>query len=457
MKGTEGGPGARRILVVLGMHRSGTSALTRGLQVLGVDLGQHLIGAVPGNNDKGFWEDADINAFDDALLRELGSGWDRLNVPDAMALPQALEGKRAEGAKLLQAKLADGAIFAFKDPRTAVLLPFWQQVFADLGLHASYVVAVRNPAEVAHSLARRDGMGIAKGILLWIKYSMAAVRGTEGDRRVFVAYGSLMEHPERQLARIARELELPGPEEDPAALLEYTEEFLSPDLRRNVLPPSALVDPAQIPPLVSEFYAVLEDLAADRVRAEGEEWARRWTGLEQQYANLVPLLNGMDAAERAGTTVAAAPDAPQQPASTPAAPKAPALQPLRSFHQHTERLRPQFHQVVHRWNLESVKDGTACLRSGQRLLVAGWVWPTAGGHTVRLATRQQGVTRSYPLNVQRPDVVQAMQAEVPAAATNYCGFQYSVKAEAGFEIGFEIDGWLFWLYSGQPVIGHDPS
>lgn len=445
-----------RILVVLGMHRSGTSALTRGLQVLGVDLGERLIGGVAGNNEKGFWEDAEINRFDDELLGELGSAWDRLNVMETEALtaPQ-LASRRAQAAQLLKSKLADGVIFAFKDPRTAVLLPFWQEVFAELGLRASYVIAVRNPAEVAHSLARRDGMAISKGILLWVKYSMAALRGTREAHRVFVAYGSLMEDPERQLARIARELHLPGPEQNPEGLLAYTEEFLTADLRHNVLPRSALVDPAHIPPMVRDLYGLLEDLAADRLGMGKDEWASRWSDLELQFANLVPLLNAMDAPGRT-EAVAAAPQTSagvQQQATSDGI----ALQPLRSFRNHTQQLRPQFHQLVHRWNLESVKDGEACQRSGQRLLVTGWVWPTAGGHRVRLATRQNGVTRSYPLNVQRPDVVQALQGEAPGAGSSYCGFRYKLQMDGEFEIGFEIDGWLFWLYSGDPVAGHEAT
>lgn len=52
-----------RIVVVLGMHRSGTSVIARGLQVLGVDLGEKLIGGIAGNNEKDLWQDAEINDF----------------------------------------------------------------------------------------------------------------------------------------------------------------------------------------------------------------------------------------------------------------------------------------------------------------------------------------------------------------------------------------------------------
>ena len=70
------------IIVVLGMHPSGTSLTARALQVLGVYLGEHLIPPIDGNNDKGFWEGIDINDFDYALLEKVDSSWDRLKLLD---------------------------------------------------------------------------------------------------------------------------------------------------------------------------------------------------------------------------------------------------------------------------------------------------------------------------------------------------------------------------------------
>jgi hypothetical protein len=65
----------QKLIVVLGMHRSGTSALTRGLQVMGVSLGERLIPPIEGNNAKGFWEDIEINAFDNEMLAAIESAW----------------------------------------------------------------------------------------------------------------------------------------------------------------------------------------------------------------------------------------------------------------------------------------------------------------------------------------------------------------------------------------------
>jgi len=68
----------KKLIVVLGMHRSGTSAITRGLQVLGVSLGDRMIPPVEDNNPKGFWEDMDLNALNIEMLSALDSDWCRV-------------------------------------------------------------------------------------------------------------------------------------------------------------------------------------------------------------------------------------------------------------------------------------------------------------------------------------------------------------------------------------------
>lgn len=65
----------QRLIVVLGMHRSGTSAITRALKVMGVELGDRMMPPVEGNNDKGFWEDIDLNALNIQMLDAIHHEW----------------------------------------------------------------------------------------------------------------------------------------------------------------------------------------------------------------------------------------------------------------------------------------------------------------------------------------------------------------------------------------------
>ncbi len=95
----------KRIVVVLGMHRSGTSAITRGLQVLGVNLGDELMQPVAGNNDRGFWEDNDIYLLNEAILEKLGANWQSTQAIDSSKLlQQNFQPERDRAPALLQKK-----------------------------------------------------------------------------------------------------------------------------------------------------------------------------------------------------------------------------------------------------------------------------------------------------------------------------------------------------------------
>ena len=437
-----------QIIVVLGMHRSGTSAITRGLQVLGADLGDNLIGGIPDNNEKGFWEDADINAFNDRLLWELGSAWGRLNAIDKQALlGDAFENERKQAQDLLGSKLHDDSIFAFKDPRTTILLPFWQVIFKRLGLAPRYLVAVRHPVEVASSLGKRDGFSLLKGVMLWGKYSIAAIRETNHLPRIFVSYAALMQNPRYQLERISAALHLPSPHERPKELADYTENFLSNSLRHNIASGNTLSGDAQIPPFIVEVFQLLQELSNGCLVDGSAEFIERWAGIESHYQDIVPLMNQLDELERSDNER----DEGKGSALDGAGDDELKLHPMRSFHDNLNDLYDEFHGFVDRWNLETIRDGNVCESEGEHLIVGGWAWGKTS-RPINIAVRQEGVTRSYPLNVERPDVVQAL-AENPGERWGdvICGFKYKVKNNAAFDIGFEVDGWIFWLYSGFPA------
>ena len=113
-----------RLVLVLGMHRSGTSTLARGLRVLGVALGKNLLPAHP-CNPKGFFEDAGLYAFNKALLAQLGLTWRSPEAPDTAALRRLAAGPPGVTALgLLREKSAGQAILGLKDPRMSRLLPF---------------------------------------------------------------------------------------------------------------------------------------------------------------------------------------------------------------------------------------------------------------------------------------------------------------------------------------------
>ena len=165
----------KRLIVVLGMHRSGTSAIARGLQVLRVPLGDRLMPPNALDNPTGFWEDLDLYALNIEMLNAIGSDWDRLSAigkDEVEALRKS--GFFLRGAELLRAKMGARPRFGFKDPRVAKLLPFWKRVFAHCRYDASYVLSLRHPMSVARSLEKRDGFAAEKSYLLWLDHVLEA-------------------------------------------------------------------------------------------------------------------------------------------------------------------------------------------------------------------------------------------------------------------------------------------
>ena len=222
----------KHVVVVLGMHRSGTSAFTRAIQALGVDLGNHLMPPEP-NNEKGFFEDLDVNALNVALLETLGHSWHTLApVSPEECLGATLLQFRKQAADLLRSRLAETDVFGMKDPRIPRLLPFWQEMFAELGIRVTYLIVCRNPMNVARSLKNRDGFDLEKGYILWLEHTLRSLTETVNQSRIVVDYDRLMKAPMRELERIARALGLPfEPENSECA--SFGDEFLDHTLRHN--------------------------------------------------------------------------------------------------------------------------------------------------------------------------------------------------------------------------------
>ncbi|MBC3207679.1 glycoside hydrolase family 99-like domain-containing protein [Pseudomonas sp. SWRI111] len=253
----------KQIVVVLGMHRSGTSAITRGLQVLGVDLGGNLLSAEQGNNEKGFFEDAAVTDFNVELLKALGHDWHTLTP----ILPEELESSVAQEQKvraieLLRSKLAGIECFGVKDPRMARLLPFWQSVFAALELKVSYVVAFRNPKSVAHSLVKRNGFELEKGYFLWLEHMLFSLKHSKGTSRVFVNYDLMLQEPEKQLQRMSASLGLPFDPQGPE-FVEYQHKFLERGLQHNIFTPQELSKDPAVPVDVLKLSNLLLELSQD--------------------------------------------------------------------------------------------------------------------------------------------------------------------------------------------------
>src|SRR5580658_4129152 len=146
-----------RAVLVLGMHRSGTSAITRGLQMLGVYLGNDFLSPRP-DNPTGYWEDRNICELNERLLAVFGLNWEDVAlIDDARWQEPDVESLRTQAVEYLRLVFSSHSLWGFKDPRTIRLLPFWQSVLRRLDVDDCYLVVIRNPRSVAISLSQRHG------------------------------------------------------------------------------------------------------------------------------------------------------------------------------------------------------------------------------------------------------------------------------------------------------------
>jgi len=220
-------------LLVLGMHRSGTSALTGMLELLGITLAGELL-AEESYNEKGLFENKRINLFHERLLGELQSSWD-----DPLPLsPDWLRSATgaaalAEALTIIEEDLVSAAqLFAVKDPRMCRFLPLWQKALEATAVQPAALLCLRHPDEVSASLQRRDGFPRLKSLLLWLTYSLDAEHGTRQMPRSVVLYDDLLADWRVTERRIATDLNLVWPIER-VRVEHKLDDFLSSDLRHH--------------------------------------------------------------------------------------------------------------------------------------------------------------------------------------------------------------------------------
>jgi O-antigen biosynthesis protein len=275
------------------MHRGGTSAVTEALASLGVALGDRLHPPRE-DNPHGFFEDQDCWAINEQLLQYLGSAWDRL-VPEWKFIESdaTIGALRVQAAQLIVAKkLEHGRLWGFKDPRTARLLAFWQQVIRSCGFAPSYLIAIRNPLSVALSLQKRDQMPAEKCYLLWIQHVLPAILDTEESPRVLVDYDLLVQDPAGQLSRIAKVLNIDAPPEvAPGACVR---EILDPQLRHSIFAPSDLRLDFRVPEDVVTAYDMLTRIARDEIAIDDRRILEHFAALRSRLNSCFSIFQYLD-------------------------------------------------------------------------------------------------------------------------------------------------------------------
>ena len=191
-------------ILVLGMHRSGTSALTGTLGLLDVYLGSELM---EGNiaNQKGYFENNHFYKINEKLLSLCESSWDDIfyNEDKFFDLDNINELK-----SLIKKEFKYSQIFAIKDPRLVYLFPIYRKALEELNINIKIILPFRNPIEVANSLHKRDSMSLEKGMLLWAYHFLLAEKYSRGFERIFINFDNLISDTKEVVHRVSEALHI---------------------------------------------------------------------------------------------------------------------------------------------------------------------------------------------------------------------------------------------------------
>ncbi|MDC0612257.1 sulfotransferase, partial [Vibrio sp.] len=183
-------------VVVLGMHRSGSSAITEFLTVHGLYFGSEKDGIGKNKeNERGFWERRDVRDLNDEILQSLNCDWDTISSFDISKIDEETRKKFVLKAKLIHDKLICESTngYVLKEPRVCLTYPIWEEAFD--GNESVIVFIHRNPIEIALSLEKRNNYEQSFSLNLWYRYIISALNCVKNKRVLFISYDELSSNP----------------------------------------------------------------------------------------------------------------------------------------------------------------------------------------------------------------------------------------------------------------------
>lgn len=280
------GPSVDASLFVIGMHRSGTSAVTGMLTRLGVDAPAEddLVPATQ-FNERGHFESKSLMRFDNQLLRLLGGTW---SAPPPLAAgwehrPE-LDGLRRSAPAVFEATFPTRPM-AWKDPRNCLVLPFWRSV---LSSPVATVLVYRDGLEVARSLRTRNEIPVTHGLALWERYVRTSCTGLAGLPTLVTDYARMLDDPAQWGRSLIGFLTDVGINIDPRQADAATSS-LDAGLRHQRSSPDGSDGPAGIADSQRDILAVLRRLDGPHDRwsppdlGAEPEWVEDVLALRRQY------------------------------------------------------------------------------------------------------------------------------------------------------------------------------
>ena len=195
----------KRALIILGMHRSGISALGGCIDRLGLNPE----GRSPeGRGDEYSCHEA-IMVQHEIMLRNMGCRWDMVgNLPRGWHRGGAAKDAGEKISAIIDRCLSENRLLVVGDPRMCRLMPLWTDILAEKRIRPCFVLLVRHPYEVARSLEKQEGFDLLKGHLLWLVHNREALAAVSGRDYVIITYDALLADPVHCMEKISRRLDI---------------------------------------------------------------------------------------------------------------------------------------------------------------------------------------------------------------------------------------------------------
>ena len=286
--------GKKRVaILVAGMHRSGTSAVARVLNLVGCALPKTLMKPDPWN-EIGFWESLPIATLNDEILASMGSSWDDWAAFEShWRASSVVDGFLERAQATLHEEFGESRLFVLKDPRICRLLPFWVEATRAFGAEPHIVMPIRSPLETALSLEARDRICPSVGHLLWLRHVLDAEAGSRGLKRVWMRYDALLSDPHRVIEALGDALDVSWPRRASSDARIEIDGFLVPGLRHHREDDAQLLSNPELLPWVVSSFEIFDRWSRGKARQKDTAALNR---IGSDFDAAVPALQRLAAA-----------------------------------------------------------------------------------------------------------------------------------------------------------------
>jgi len=241
----------KNCFIILGMHRSGTSATTGMLSYFDISLGSALIKPNE-ENPKGFFENKAVLDLNKKILSTYNSDWDDYHFKLKDIEPSQMKSWVSEAQIILENEFSNRENFAIKDPRLCLLFPIWEEALKNFNTDIKIIIVNRHPSAVAASLKTRNGFRKQKSILLWAKYTLSIESSSRKHDRLLIQYPASFLETAELISKLKTFTGLSISDTQLQKALEFYDNSLT---RHQVIQEDLTKD---TPPLLVRFLSLLE-------------------------------------------------------------------------------------------------------------------------------------------------------------------------------------------------------